>query len=53
MEKDNVIIFNKNFKQTITDHEDFTDTMNNYAKELEVKVHKEFIRLWNEEKLGG
>ena len=49
MEKDNVIIFNKNFKQTITDHEDFTNIINDYAKELEAKVHKVFTRLWNED----
>lgn len=48
-DKNDLIIFNKNFKQTITDHEDFTDTINNYAKELEVKVHKVFTRLWNED----
>mgnify|MGYP000887449170 CR=1 FL=1 len=51
MEKDknDLIIFDKKFKQTITDHEDFTDTIKNYAKEIEEKLHKEFTRLWNED----
>ena len=51
MEKDknDLIIFDKKFKQTITDHEDFTDTIKNYAKEIEAKVQKVITRLWDED----
>ena len=44
-----LIIFNKNFKQTITDHKEITDVLDDYANELEEKVHNVFIRLWSED----